>query len=268
MEISIIIVNYKTRGLLKYCLKNILELNLPFGYEIIIVDNDSRDGSVEMVKSLYLSNPRIKLIESAKNIGYSAGNNLAIRKSQGKYLLIFNSDIKPLIGAIEKLYNFMETHPEVGLAGPKLINADGSLQYSCFHFPDFTIPIYRRTPLGKLFFAKKKVDEYLMKDWDHNETRPVDWLLGGALIVRKKALEKVGLFDERFYLYFTDVDWARRFWLNNYEVYYIADSKMIHLHRRESADYDWFRSLFNKITRIHIKEWFKYFLKYGLKNKC
>lgn len=263
MDLSIIIVNYKTRGLLKYCLKNILELNLPLNFEIIVVDNNSQDGSVEMIRSLYGSNPRVKLIESKKNLGYSAGNNLAIKEGNGKYLLIFNSDIKPLPGSIEKLFDFMERNPAVGLAGPKLINADGILQYSCFRFPKFLIPAYRRTPLGRLPFARKKIDWYMMKDWDHNETKPIDWLLGSALMVRKNALEKVGLFDERFYLYFTDVDLAKRFWLNNYQIYYVAQAKMIHLHRRESADKDWFKSLFNRATRIHIKEWLKYFWKYG-----
>lgn len=264
MDVSIIIVNYKTRGLLKYCLKNILELNLPLSYEIIIVDNNSRDGSVEMVKSLYLSNPKVKLIESKENLGYSAGNNFGIKEAQGKYLLIFNSDIKPLAGSIEKLYHFMEAHSRVGLAGPKLINADGTLQYSCFYFPTFAIPIYRRTPLGRVSFAKKKVDWYLMKKWNHDDGGVVNWLLGSALIVRSSALEKVGLFDEKFYLYFSDVDWARRFWLNNYQVYYVSESKMIHLHRRESVDTDWLRSLFKRTTRIHIKEWLKYFWKYKI----
>lgn len=264
MNISIIIVNYKTRGLLKYCLKNILELNLPFDFEIIVVDNNSRDGSVEMVKLLYGHKSQIKLIESKENLGYSAGNNLGAKEAQGKYLLIFNSDIKPLASSIEKLYHFMEDHPEVGLAGPKLINADGSLQFSCFRFPKFLMPAYRRTPLGRLHFIRKKIDWYIMKDWDHNKTKLVDWLLGSALIVRGSSLEKVGLFDERFYLYFSDVDWARRFWLNNYQVYYVSESQMIHLHRRESADMDWFKSLFNRTTRIHIKEWLKYFWKYKI----
>lgn len=264
MNISIIIVNYKTRGLLKYCLKNILELNLPFDFEIIVVDNNSRDGSVEMVKLLYGHKSQIKLIESKENLGYSAGNNLGAKEAQGKYLLIFNSDIKPLASSIEKLYHFMEDHPEVGLAGPKLINADGSLQFSCFRFPKFLMPAYRRTPLGRLPFIRKKIDWYIMKDWDHNKTKLVDWLLGSALIVRGSSLEKVGLFDERFYLYFSDVDWARRFWLNNYQVYYVSESQMIHLHRRESADMDWFKSLFNRTTRIHIKEWLKYFWKYKI----
>jgi hypothetical protein len=268
MDLSIVIVNYNTRGLLKYCLKNILELNLPFDFEIIVVDNNSQDSSVEIMKSLYLTNPKIRLIESKQNLGYSAGNNLAIKKAKGKYLFIFNPDIKPLPGSIDKLYDFMEQHPQVGLAGPKLINADGSLQYSCFRFPKFLIPVFRRTPLGRLPFARKKIDWYLMKNWDHNETKPVDWLLGSALVVRKDALERVGLFDERFYLYFSDVDWAKRFWLNDYQVYYVAPAQVIHLHRRESADTNWLESLFDKVTRIHIKEWLKYFWKYRNKSQC
>ena len=101
-----------------------------------------------------------------------------------------------------------------------------------------------------------------MMDWDHRSNQPVDWLLGACLMVRKSAISQVGLMDERFFLYFEDVDWCRRFWQNGYQIYYVADAEMIHYHQRLSAEYQGLRSLFSSLTRIHIASWLKYMAKY------
>ena len=259
MDLSIIILNYKTKGLLKQCLKGIALFSLPQKYEIIVVDNASEDGTREMMAEDF---PQVKFIRAETNRGFSAGYNLGIKEAQGKYLLLLNPDIAVLEKSIVKLIEFMETHPEVGLAGPKLLNPDRSVQMSAMRFPSFFIPLYRRTFVGLLPFARKERDAYLMNDWDHKENREVDWVLGGCMIVRREALAKVGLLDERFFLYFDDVDWCRRFWQNGYKVYYIAEAEMVHYHMRESAENPGLRGLLSYPTRAHIKSWFKYFFKW------
>jgi len=265
MDLSIIVLNYKSKGLLKQCIKGVKLLNLKLNYEIIVVDNNSQDSSVDMIKEQFTD---IKLIVSEKNIGCAGGNNLGIEVSQGKYIMILNPDIAVFEKSIEIMYKFMENNPDVALIGPKLINPDGTTQLSCYKFPSYFVPIYRRLPLGRLPFARKTLKDYLMTEADHNKNQMVDWVLGACMMVRKEAIDKVGLMDERFFMYFEDVDWCRRFWQAGYKVYYIADAEMVHYHQRLSAMNPGLQGLFTKATRIHISSWNKYFAKYmGVKNK-
>lgn len=258
MDVSIVIVNYKTKGLLKYCLKGIERAAPSLSFEVIVVDN-SRDGSAEMIKECFRN---VRCIESSRNLGFAAGNNLGIVKASGKYILILNPDIVVLPRAIDEMHSFLERHPEVGILGPQLINPDKSIQYSCARFPTHWIPAFRRTPLGKLPGAQEAIRHYLMMDFDHQETRAVDWLLGACLMVRRSAFDQVGLLDERFFLYFEDVDWCRRFWEAGFQVVYYPKAKMVHYHQRLSAEDSGLQSLFSSPTRIHILSGIKYFLKY------
>lgn len=258
MEISIIINNYKTKGLLKQCLNGIYLYPPKVAYQIIVVDNNSNDGSAQMVKEKF---PQVKLIESQTNLGHHRGNNLGIKNSSGKYILILNTDIAFLDDAIDKMYNFMESHKQIALLGPKLKNPDGSIQMSCLRFPGKLVPIYRRTFLGNLSFTKKSIDHYLMKDFDHQTTRAVDWILGACQMVRKEAIDRVGLLDENLFLYFGDVAWCRQFSKLGYQVYYFADANIVHYHKRESAQ----SGIFSMIFWIHILDWLKYLKKYPSK---
>jgi len=261
MTLSIIYINYNTRGLLKQSLKHLFMIKPDVDFEIIVVDNNSYDKSVEMLKKDF---PNVNIIQAKKNLGYAGGANLGIKSSNGSYIAIFNPDIFITKNSLESAINYLDNNLSTGIIGPKLVNPDNSLQYSCYRFPKIFIPILRRTFLGNMSFGKKELDFYLMKDFDHKDTKDVDWLLGGALVVRRSALEKVGYMDERYFLYFEDTDLCRT--LNNvgYRVVYLPSSKMIHLHQRESAGNSVIRSIFKKTTREHIKSGIKYFLKYGL----
>lgn len=256
MEISIIINNYKTRGLLKQCLKGIYLYPPKVGFEVIVVDNNSGDGSAEMVKEKF---PQVKLIEAKANLGHHRGNNLGIRNSSGKYILILNTDIAILDHSIDRIYDFMEANPEAALVGPKLKNPDGSIQMSCLRFPGKFVPIYRRTLLGRLPFARREIDSYLMTDFDHSQTIAVDWILGAFAMVRRSAIDRAGLMDEDLFLYFGDVAWCKKFRQLGYKVYYFVDADIVHYHKRESAQ----SGFFSKIFWIHIFDWFKYLKKYS-----
>ncbi len=259
MDLSIVILNYKSKGLVKQCVKTIGLAAPKPSYEIIVVDNDSRDGTGEMLAALF---PHVKFIQSPANLGYAAGNNLGIKAATGRYVVIMNPDITVRPGSFEAMVAFMDLNPDVGIMGPKLVHPDGSLDASCYRFPEYAIPVYRRTPLGRLPAGKRAVASYLMEDYDHETTRDVDWLLGATLMVRREALDAVGLLDERFFLYFEDTDWCRRFWKAGWRVVYFTGANMVHYHERLSAQGSWLVSPLRKSTRIHIASCIKYFAKW------
>ncbi|MFA6534321.1 MAG: glycosyltransferase family 2 protein [Patescibacteria group bacterium] len=260
MSLSIVILVYKSKGLLRQCLKGLRLLRLAIPYEVIVVDNGSGDGCGEMVRTEF---PEVKYIATEKNLGYSGGNNLGLQQATGRYVMIINPDILILTNELEKMVRYLDEHPAVGILGSKLINPDGTLQYSCYCFPSFLMPFYRRTILGRLPGLRQKVERYLMMNWDHKESREVDWLLGGCQMIRRSALDKVGLLDERFFMYFDDVDYCRRFWEAGFSVVYFAEAEVVHYHQRTSAESWWLFGLFHKTSREHIKSWLKYFAKYA-----
>ncbi|MEK7631324.1 MAG: glycosyltransferase family 2 protein [Patescibacteria group bacterium] len=259
-DISIIILNYKTRGLLRQCLRGIATSNDAVSKQVIVVDNASGDGSIEMVEKDF---PDVTLVASPVNNGFSSGMNLGLKRAHGRYVALLNTDIAIMDKPFDRLVQFLDQHPSVGLAGPKLINPDGSVQYSCCRFPEKLTPLYRRTPLGKIPFIRKKLQRFVMADFTHNENRTVDWLLGAFVVARAAAVEKVGLLDERFFLYFEDVDWSRRFWAAGWQVMYVADVDVVHYHKRQSAENPGLTGLFSFPTNIHIQSWFRYLAKYN-----
>ena len=259
MDLSIVILNYKQKGLIKYCLKRLLSYTLPLEHEIIVVDNDSHDNIETLMRNEFL---RARLIKAKNNRGYAAGNNLGLKNAKGKYVLILNPDVTINEEAIAELYRFMETHPQAGIAGPKIFNPDGSLQYTCLKFPDWKLPFYRRTFLGGTKKGKEWNRKYQMADWDHDTDKKVDWLFGACFIIRKEALPKVGLLDERYFLYMEDLDWCRRFWENNWEVWYAAKPTAIHFLHRQSAEGNVLKALFSKTGRAHLLSWLKYYIKF------
>ncbi len=268
LDLSVVIVNYNNRGLLRQCLKS-LSANISDSgvrYKIIVVDNNSADGSVPMVREEF---PDVRLIPLKKNGGYAKGVNIGVASVECRYYLILNMDTTIVqMQAIDRIITFMNRNTDVGLAGPKLINPNGTTQASCCTFPKFLYPIYRRTVLGRLPFANRAIRKYLMLDWNHEETKPVDWVIGTGMIVRNEAIKQVGLMDERFFMYFEDVDWCRRFWEHDWTVSYIHDIEIVHYHGRGSAAQQGVLSLVgNKLTRVHISSWLKYFIKYFGKSK-
>ena len=262
--LSIVIVNFKNPALLRLCLKS-LERNLgkEFQREIIVIDVASSTSTRNVVTEEF---PEVKLVPFKDNIGFTRGVNEGIKKSRGDFILLLNADLIPMPQAIEKMYGYMENHPEIGIMGPKLINFDGSDQDSCFRFPTPWTIVFRRTPLGQTYFGKKHLNNFLMSDCDKSKAIEADWLFGSPIMISKKAIDKVGLMDERFFLYMSDVDWPRRFWENGFKVLYYPDAKMYHYHLRHSKGrYGIFDVLFKKESRWHIKDALRYFIKYGFK---
>ncbi len=258
MKLSIIILNYNTAKLIKYLLQNLESLALPFAYEVILVDNSPRR---DLAQIEFLSELPYRLL-FCSNHGYAHGNNFGIKAAQGEYVLILNPDIYLPVGELEKMLAFMAEHEEIGILGPKLLYPNGDYQYSCSRFPDWHLPFYRRSVLGKTRAGKNWLSHYLYFDYDHQRPRAVDWLFGACLLVRKKAIEAVGGLDEKFFMYFEDLDWCRRFHRAGWQVWYYPLSAVIHFHHRDSADKSGLRGLFTKLGRAHMVSWFKYMWKW------
>lgn len=262
MELSIIITGYKGADLLRLCLDYIRK-NFSFDrsrYEIIVVYSEAEEITRTMMREDY---PEIRFFPFTENVGFQALVRKGITESSGDYILIFNHDIIIKKNSIESLLEFIKKNPEIGLVGPKLLSFNEDFQYSCFRFYSPLTIIYRRTFLGKMWFAKKHLDKFLMKDFDHKTTKEVDWLMGSAILTSRKTQEKVGMMDERFKMYMEDTDWCRRFWENGFKVIYFPEAEMYHYHGRGSAGRGIIRLIFfNKLTRIHIISGLKYFLKY------
>lgn len=258
MDVSIVIVNYKSKEKLRACLESIAGSDLPnISHEVIVIENNSGDDLRDFQKEIL----DFKLIESDKNLGMGGGNNLGIRITQGEFVLILNPDTILKKDSIKILLDYIKNNSDVYIVGPKLLNVDLSLQFSCSYFPRPWTPIFRRTFLGRFF--KKHLDWFLMKDFSHDIIKEVDWLMGSCLMIRREGFEG---FDERFFMYFEDIDVCRRAWKADKKVVYNSRAEVIHHHARESAKYPWYFSIFkDKLTQEHIKSWFKYFKKWGLR---
>jgi hypothetical protein len=271
MDINITIVNWKMKDDIDRCLASLYADTKDSGLNVVVhvVDNSENvDGVKELLEEKY---PEVNYINPGKNLGFGKAQNLGFSKVRARFYLALNPDTEFIDGSntLRRMTEFMDKNIEVGIAGPKLLNPDGTVQYSCCRFPAFFDQIARRLKLDKKFpYFKKRVDYYLMRDFNHNKTVPVDWVIGSFIFARAELVEKTGFFDERYFMYFEDCDWCRKAWRAGFKVFYLHDIILKHGHRRKSADVSAWLAIFkNPIARTHIKSWLKYFMKWGLKNE-
>lgn len=253
-HLSIIITHHRTRELLYLCLKSIKDTVENLDYEIIVVDSESKEE---------IDWPGIKIFSFKKNLGYSKIVNTGLKKAKGKYILIINADIIVLDNAVSEMLKLMKKNPEVGIVAPQLLDFTNNIQISCFSRPSFGTILARRTFFGKTKWGREFLNRFVIKNWNRKTTKEVDWVQGSAIMLTKKALEKVGLLDERFFMYFEDADWCRRFWQNGYKVVYLPKAQMAHYYHRSSKKWGAVLDvLLNKYARTHIVSALKYFWKY------
>jgi hypothetical protein len=237
IDVSIIIVNWNTRELLRECIQSIFDKTERCRYEIIVVDNNSNDGSVEMVKETF---PGVRLIANPENIGFSRANNQGIRESSGRYIMMLNSDTKLRNDALSILVKLMDEQPEAGACGGMLLNPDGSLQPSCARFAS----------IGAIFFGCRSLKQFLLKFTrsdknlaapflnyeEHQGKQEVDWVVGADLMVRKEVLNTVGLMDEKIFLYAEDWDYCYRIKQAGWKIFYEPKAKIIHHYGKSTLD--------------------------------
>lgn len=268
-DINIIIVNYNMKAELNHALSSLFSdiADSALDVSVVVVDNASSDDSLTFLKEKF---SRVKIISLDSNNGFGAAQNLGLSSIQAKYHFILNPDTYFFPGekTLRKLFDFMEREQKIGMIGPKILYPDGSLQYSCYRFPTFWHPLLSRTKFGE-GKGKKHHHRLIMKDYDHSDRRPVDWVMGSAMFARATALLEVGKFDEQFWMYYEDSDLCRRFWEKGWAVYYVPDIKIEHVHSRRSAEIPGVISsvLKNKYARVHIYSWLKYMWKWRGNNK-
>jgi GT2 family glycosyltransferase len=190
-------------------------------YELIVVDNGSGDGSPEMIERDF---PRVRLIKNIRNLGFGAANNQALAVAEGRYALLLNTDTVLKENAVGELFSFMENQPDAAMACGQLLNADGSKQNSIAPFPSIWTLLFNLPLLEKMFPQK-----YPSKRYDHPHPIEVDSGIGACLLVRRQAIDKVGLFDERYFFFFEETDWALRMKNAGWKVYHVPSACIYHL---------------------------------------
>lgn len=239
VDLSILIVNWNTRELLAGCLESVIgdrlsvigdqspENRLPFtAYrlpltEIIIVDNASTDGSAAMLRERF---PQVQVLENRENVGFARANNQAICHSRGRYLLLLNSDTVVHSGALETLVAFMDAHPRAGACGPRLLNGDGSLQAACHPMLTPERELWRLSFLD----AISPRSCYSMTHWDANTPRRVEVIKGASLLLRRAAIDQVGLLDDRYFMYTEEVDLCYRLAAAGWGLWYVPQAVVTH----------------------------------------
>ncbi len=242
VDVSIIIVNYNTKDLLKICIDSIINNTIDINYEIIVVDNASKDGSCEMLKENYIDS--VKLIASKVNGGFAYANNLGIIVSKGRFVFLLNSDTIVLNNAIGKMVKYMDKNGNIGMLGPKLLNKDLSHQTSISAFPTFKREVFHmyklknvlKIPLIKSFFVKfggklgsKDIEQYMKNFQKIDEPEEVQVLVGAALMIRSSIINKIGLLDEQYFMFYEEIDLCYKAHKNNIKKVYYPKCEIIHL---------------------------------------
>lgn len=261
-ELTIAINGYKTPELLRLCLQSIFKYMEGTGieYEVLVTDSGTEEDTEMLMREEY---PHVAFFPFRENVGFKTMVNKSLEEARGKYIFLINSDIILTADAVPTMLEYLKTHPAVGMLSPKQMNFNGTLQPSCFRFYQPKTIVYRRSWLGKLPFAKRHLDWFIMADYDKQEPRSVEWVMGSALLVTREAVERVGMMDQRFFMYMEDVDWCRRFWEQGLKVVYFPKVFLYHYHGKGSAKGGFIGSLlFNKLTWYHIRSAMQYFWKY------
>lgn len=234
IDLSIIIVNWNVEELLKNCLQSIYATIKDLNFEIFIVDNASSDNSVSMIRECF---PKARVIASSINLGFAKGNNLAIKESKGRYILLLNPDTLVLRDALNKLVNYMDVNPDVGASGGKLLSSNSGWIGGARHFPNLFTEIIDHSKLSALFPKSKIFGYYWMSYWDHNSTKDIDLLSGAFMMVRRKAIEEVGLLDENIFMYAEDTDWCYRIKKKGWRISFVSEIEVIHYGGKSSKQY-------------------------------
>ncbi|MFH0840438.1 MAG: glycosyltransferase family 2 protein [bacterium] len=214
MKLSIIIVSYKVREKLRENLQALFASVCDFNFEVFVIDNNSQDGTVEMVREEY---PRVKLIANSQNTGFAYANNQVLKEVEGEYVLLLNPDMKVQPNTLQNMVDWMD-NSSAGIASCKLFNDRGELIRHVRRFPKFSDQLAIALKLPHLF--PNILDKYILQDFDYDLAQEVDSVRGGFMMIRESVLKTLGIFDERFFLWFEEVDYCRRAKEKNIQVWY------------------------------------------------
>ena len=262
MDLSVVLVSYNTRDLLEQALRTALEGAAGLQAEVFVIDNASRDGSADMVAEKF---PQVHLIRSPRNLGFAGGNNLALRQVQGRHVLLLNTDTVVRRDTLPSLVAFLDTHPEAGAVGCKILNPDGTLQLACRRgFPTPMAAFCKVSGLSRLFPRSPRLAAYNLTYLDPEETNEVDALSGSCMMVRKAAMDQVGLLDEDYFMYGEDLDWCYRLRQAGWKIFYVPHTAIVHF-KGESGRAEQMKVLYrfyeamSIFVRKHMQQRYRFF---------
>jgi hypothetical protein len=242
MDLSIITVSWNVKEILRENLKSIFQSSQNISYEVFVVDNNSEDGSVEMVRDEF---PQVKLIANSENYGFAKANNQAIKKSQGRYVLLYNPDMKCFPDSFEKMIKWMDEHKDVGVGGCRLVKEDGSDFQHVRRYPRLFDQLAVILKLPHIF--PNILNKYLRADFDYNKESEVDSIRGSFFMIRREVVDKIGGLDERYFIWFEEVDYCRQVKNAGYKIMYTPQAKCIDLKGKS----------FDQVPRGKAQEYFK-----------
>jgi N-acetylglucosaminyl-diphospho-decaprenol L-rhamnosyltransferase len=271
LDLSVVIVNWNTKDLLRGCLTSLYDSEGDFSFETVVVDNCSSDGSAEMVREEF---PQVHLIESEINGGYAYANNQGLRCFHARYYLLLNPDTVLPPDALRRMLEFLDNHPEVGIAGPKLVMADGELDMACRRsFPTPENSFYKLFGLSRFFPNSERFGRYNLTYLDPDQVAEVDSVVGAFMMVRREVVEEVGCLDEQYFMYAEDLDWALRAKRAGWKVYYYPEVTVLHYKRQSSqqnkdrSNYEFWRAMYIFYRKHYAHEtplWLHYLVLGGL----
>jgi len=251
-KLSVCILTLQASDYLRKCLRSIDENPPDCPYEVIVVDNHSTDGTIEMLAGEF---PAVELIKNSENLGFTAPMNQALRRARGEYLLLLNPDTIVHAQALNRLIDFMETHPDVGICGPKVLNTDGSLQQPCRRGESkpWAVTSYF-LGLSRLFPRSKFFGQYLMNYVDEDETHQVAGVSGSCMVIRRQVIDQLGYLDERYFAYQEDADYCFQARIAGWKIYYYPQAQITHFGGQGGSRVQPYRS----IIEWHRSYWLYY----------
>lgn len=254
VDISVVLITWKMKSLLERLLTSLHKYSEGFDFELIIIDNNSQDGTVEMIEEKYQN---AILIKNKENLGVAPARNQGLKIAKGKYILILDADMELTGNSLLQLFQFMERDKECGLVGCKLTDVQGTLQYSCKKFPNISSLLARRFEGFSFIRNSKLLTDHLMADWSHDEIREVDYVIGACQLIRREVMEKIGYYDDKIFYGPEDIDYCIRTWKADWKVKYYPFTSIIHHEQRITK-----KALFSKITLKHLIGIYYIFSKY------
>ncbi len=247
MDISFIIVNWNTKDLLLECLASIYQTVNEIAFEIWVVDNGSSDGSVAAVKEKY---PHIQIIENRTNLGFAAANNLALKRMDGHYALLLNTDTVLTEGAVSELHNFMQGNPAAAIACGQLLNPDGSKQNSIANFPSLLSLVSNETLL-RLLLPRR----FPSKRREYRTPIEIDSCIGACMLIRKKAIDKAGFLDDRYFFFLEETDWAYRMKKAGWKIFFVPAARIFHAQGKSVGIRADARIMFYRSRYLFFRKW-------------
>ena len=258
IDFSVIIVSWNAKHFLIPCLASLFETVKGYSFEVIVVDNASTDGSPEAVEEQF---PSVKVIRNTQNLGFAKANNIALKHCVGKYLFLVNSDVKILDGCVDEMIRFMDRRPDAGLAGPKILNADGTLQPHCRYAPSYWNTFCEAVGLHRLGLRWPMFSGQFMLHFPHDQVREVEVLSGCFWVARKTAFDPVGGLDETFFFYGEDIDWCCRYRKMGWTILFNPQAQAIHYGGGSSENSP--VRFYLEMQRADLQYWLKHHGRFG-----